>query len=80
MAKIPEKYRKRLMGLDTCRSNCRLADPPAAKGPPAGLLGYGGLTPTLSDILDSMGIRVRSRDRCSSRSFPGGKLPGQWLL
>lgn len=54
--KIPEKYRKRLMGLIPLERivTWRVRRPPRELIQE--LLGYEGLTPTLSDILDSMGV------------------------
>lgn len=54
--RIAEKYRKRLMGLiSTDRIvTCQVLRPP--KPLIQELMSYEGLTPTLSDILDSMGI------------------------
>ncbi len=56
MAKIPEKYQKRLMGLIPVERirTWEIARPPQALLQE--LLHYDGLTPTLADILDSMGI------------------------
>jgi len=54
--KIPEKYRKRLMGLIPVERIVTWQIPRPPKALLQELLGYGGLTPTLSDILDSMGI------------------------
>jgi regulator of RNase E activity RraA len=56
MAKIPEKYRKRLMGLiPTERIKTWQIQRPG-RSLLQELLAYDGLTPTLSDILDSMGL------------------------
>ena len=56
MEKIPEKYQKRLMGLIPTERIVTWQIP----RPPQSLLTelhrYEGLTPTLSDILDSMGV------------------------
>ncbi len=54
--KIPEKYRRRLMGLIPVDRivTWQISRPPKALL--QDLLSYDGLTPTLSDILDSMGI------------------------
>jgi hypothetical protein len=56
MEKIPEKYRKRLMGLIPVERivTWQILRPP--KSLLQELLTYDGLTPTISDILDSMGI------------------------
>jgi len=54
--KIPEKYRKRLRGLIPVERiiTCQVPRPPRELIQQ--LLGYEGLTPTLSDILDSLGV------------------------
>jgi len=54
--KIPEKYRKRLMGLIPLERIVTWQVPRPPKELIQKLLGYEGLTPTLSDILDSMGV------------------------
>ncbi|HYB21283.1 MAG TPA: RraA family protein [Thermodesulfobacteriota bacterium] len=54
--KIPEKYRQRLMGLIPVERIVTWKISRPSKTLLQALLGYDGLTPTLSDILDSMGI------------------------
>jgi 4-hydroxy-4-methyl-2-oxoglutarate aldolase len=54
--KIPEKYRKRLMGLIPVERIVAWQVPRPPREIIQELLGYEGLTPTLSDILDSLGI------------------------
>jgi 4-hydroxy-4-methyl-2-oxoglutarate aldolase len=54
--RIPEKYRKRLMGLIPVERIVTWRVHRPAKARLLELLSYDGLTPTLSDILDSMGI------------------------
>ena len=54
--KIPERYRKRLMGLIPVDRIVTWQIPRPPKALLQELLSYDGLTPTLSDILDSMGI------------------------
>jgi regulator of RNase E activity RraA len=54
--KIPEKYRKRLMGLIPVERIIAWQIPRPPKELIQELLGYEGLTPTLADILDSMGV------------------------
>jgi 4-hydroxy-4-methyl-2-oxoglutarate aldolase len=54
--RIPEKYRKRLMGLIPLERIVTWRVHRPAKALLLELLSYDGLTPTLSDILDSMGI------------------------
>ena len=56
MAKIPEKYRKRLMGLIPIERIKTWQIPRPSKSLLQELLSFDGLTPTLSDILDSMGL------------------------
>jgi regulator of RNase E activity RraA len=56
MAKIPEKYRKRLMGLIPIERIKTWQVPRPSKPLLQELLSFDGLTPTLSDILDSMGL------------------------
>jgi regulator of RNase E activity RraA len=54
--KIPEKYRKRLMGLIPVERIITWQVPRPPRELIQELLGYEGLTPTLADILDSMGV------------------------
>ncbi|MBI5966784.1 MAG: RraA family protein [Deltaproteobacteria bacterium] len=56
MRKIPERYRRRLMGLIPAERivTWQILRPP--KSLLQELLTYDGLTPTISDILDSLGI------------------------
>jgi regulator of RNase E activity RraA len=54
--RIPEKYRKRLMGLIPVERIITWQVPRPPRELIQELLGYEGLTPTLSDILDSMGV------------------------
>jgi len=54
--KIPEKYRKRLMGLIPVERIITWQIPRPPRELIQELLGYEGLTPTLADILDSMGV------------------------
>ena len=56
MAKMPEKYRKRLMGLIPPERIKTWQVPRPSKSLLQELLSLDGLTPTLSDILDSLGI------------------------
>ncbi len=56
MAKIPEKYRKRLMGLIPEERIRTWQVPRPEKSLIEKLLTFEGLTPTLSDILDAMGL------------------------
>jgi len=74
--RIPERYRKRLMGLiPTDRIvTCRIPRPP--KSLIQELLGYEGLTPTLSDILDSLGIAGAIPGSVLRPVIPGKKIAG----
>jgi len=56
MSKMPEKYRNRLMGLIPVERIRTWQVPRPRKSLLRELLQYDGLTPTLSDILDSMGL------------------------
>jgi regulator of RNase E activity RraA len=56
MAKMPEKYRKRLMGLIPLERIKTWQVPRPSQSLLQELLSFDGLTPTLSDILDSMGL------------------------
>ena len=56
MKKVPEKYRKRLMGLIPIERIIAWNIPRPPQSLLQELLSYDGLTPTFSDILDSMGI------------------------
>jgi regulator of RNase E activity RraA len=56
MTKIPQKYRKRLMGLIPIERIKVWQVPRPDKSLLQALLAFDGLTPTLSDILDSMGL------------------------
>ena len=54
--KIPAKYRKRLMGLIPVERIITWQVPRPPRELIQELLGFEGLTPTLADILDSMGV------------------------
>jgi 4-hydroxy-4-methyl-2-oxoglutarate aldolase len=76
MKDIPEKYRKRLMGLipiERIRS-WKIPRPPQSLL--RELLGYDGLTPTLSDILDAMGIAGVIPASVLKPVLPGKKIAG----
>jgi len=76
MKNIPEKYRKRLMGLipvERIRS-WKIPRPPQALLQE--LLGYDGLTPTLSDILDAMGVAGVIPGSVLKPVLPGKKIAG----
>lgn len=76
MRKIPERYRKRLMGLIPIEriATWQISRPPKALLQK--LLGYDGLTPTLSDILDSMGIVGAIPESILKPVIPGKKIAG----
>jgi len=74
--KIPDKYRKRLMGLIPVERivTWQIARPP--KLLLQELLAYEGLTPTLSDVLDSMGIAGTIPGSVLKPIIPGKKIAG----
>lgn len=76
MKKIPERYRQRLMGLiplDRIQT-WRVPRPPRQLI--QDLLSHDGLTPTLSDILDSMGIVGTIPGSVLKPVIPGKKIAG----
>jgi regulator of RNase E activity RraA len=76
MKKIPERYRKRLMGLIPIERivTWQIRRPP--KSLVQKLLGCDGLTPTLSDVLDSMGIVGAIPRTILKPVIPGKKIAG----
>ncbi|MDI6755297.1 MAG: RraA family protein [Thermodesulfobacteriota bacterium] len=74
--KIPEKYRRRLMGLIPVEriKTWEISRPP--KSLLLELLSYEGLTPTLSDILDSRGIAGAIPGSVLKPVIPGKKIAG----
>jgi len=76
MKKIPEKYRKRLMGLIPVERvhSWQISRPPQSLLQE--LLRYDGLTPTLSDILDSMGVAGAIPGSVLKPVLPGKKIAG----
>jgi len=76
MRKIPQKYRKRLMGLIPIERIVAWQIPRLAKSLLQELLSYDGLTPTLSDILDSMGIVGAIPGSLLKPVIPGKKIAG----
>jgi len=76
MKKIPEKYRKRLMGLIPVERIKAWQIPRPSKALLQELLGYDGLTPTLSDILDSLGIAGAIPGSLLRPVTPGKKIAG----
>jgi len=76
MKKVPERYRKRMMGLIPFEriTTWQISRPP--KSLLQKLLAYDGLTPTLSDILDSMGILGAIPGSLLKPVLPGKKIAG----
>ncbi len=74
--RIPEKYRKRFMGLIPAEriTSWKISRP--KKSLLQELLAYEGLTPTLSDILDSMGISGAVPASVLSPILSGKKIAG----
>lgn len=76
MVEIPEKYRKRLMGLIPIERIRAAMIPRPSPTLLQELLRYDGLTPSLSDILDSMGIRGAVPASWLRPVLPGKKIAG----
>jgi regulator of RNase E activity RraA len=76
MKKIPEKYRRRLMGLIPVERIIIWRIPRPAKSLLQELLAYEGLTPTISDILDSMGMTGAIPGSVLRPVIPGKKIAG----
>lgn len=76
MIEIPEKYRKRLMGLIPIERIHTSMIPRPSPSQLQELLRYDGLTPTISDILDSMGIRGAVPAAWLRPVLPGKKIAG----
>jgi len=76
MRKIPGRYRRRLMGLIPIErvATWQVSRPP--KSLLQELLAYDGLTPTISDILDSMGVVGAIPGSVLSPVIPGKKIAG----
>ena len=76
MRKIPERYRRRLMGLIPIErvATWQVSRPP--KSLLQELLAYDGLTPTISDILDSMGVVGAIPGSVLRPVIPGKKIAG----
>jgi 4-hydroxy-4-methyl-2-oxoglutarate aldolase len=76
MRKIPAKYRQRLMGLIPVERivTWQIPRPPNSLLPE--LLAYDGLTPTISDILDSMGLAGAIPGSVLRPVIPGRKIAG----
>jgi len=76
MRKIPERYRQRLMGLIPVERILTWQIPRPPKSLLQGFLAYDGLTPTISDILDSMGIKGAIPASLLKPVIPGKKIAG----
>jgi len=76
MRKIPEKYRRRLMGLIPVERIATWQIPRPPKSLLQELLAYDGLTPTISDILDSMGLAAAIPGSVLRPVIPGKKIAG----
>jgi 4-hydroxy-4-methyl-2-oxoglutarate aldolase len=76
MKEIPEKYRKRLMGLIPIERIVTWQISRPLKSLVERLLGYDGLTPALSDVLDSMGIVGTIPESVLRPLIPGRKIAG----
>jgi 4-hydroxy-4-methyl-2-oxoglutarate aldolase len=76
MMEMPEKYRSRLMGLipEDRIATWRISRP--SKALLEDLLRFDGLTPTLSDVLDSMGIAGAIPGSVLKPVLPGKKIAG----
>jgi len=76
MKKIPERYRRRLMGLIPVERIVTWQILRPLKSLLQELLTYDGLTPTISDILDSMGITGAVPGSVLRPVIPGKKIAG----
>jgi len=76
MRKIPAKYRRRLMGLIPVERIATWQIPRPPKSLLQELLAYDGLTPTISDILDSMGLAAAIPGSVLRPVIPGKKIAG----
>jgi 4-hydroxy-4-methyl-2-oxoglutarate aldolase len=79
MTKIPQKYRKRLMGLIPIERIKTWQIPRPDKSLLQALLAFDGLTPTLSDILDSMGLTGAIPGSVLKPVLAGKKIAGPVL-
>ncbi len=73
---IPDKYKKRLMGLIPLEKIRTWKIPRPPKAFVQELLSYDGLTPTISDILDSLGINGAIPASLLKPVIPGKKIAG----
>ncbi len=76
MVKIPERYSGRLMGLIPVERIVTWQIPRPPKSLLQELLTYDSLTPTISDILDSMGITGAIPGSALRPVIPGRKIAG----
>lgn len=76
MRKVPERYRRRLMGLIPVERIVTWQILRPRKSLLQELLTYDGLTPTISDILDSMGIAGAVPGSVLRPVIPGKKIAG----
>ncbi len=74
--RIPEKYKRRLMGLIPLERIVTWQIPRPPKNLIQELLSYDGLTPTISDVLDSLGIRGAIPGSILKPVIPGKKIAG----
>jgi 4-hydroxy-4-methyl-2-oxoglutarate aldolase len=79
LKKIPEKYQQRLMGLIPVERIMTWQIPRPPKSLLQELLSYDGLTPTISDILDSMGMTGAIPGSVLRPVIPGKKIAGPAL-
>jgi len=76
MVKMPEKYQKRLMGLIPPERIRTWQVPRPSQSLLQELLSFDGLTPTLSDILDSMGVAGAVPGSILRPILPGKRIAG----
>jgi 4-hydroxy-4-methyl-2-oxoglutarate aldolase len=76
MKRIPERYRRRLLGLIPTERIITWQIPRPPKSLLQELLAYDGLTPTISDILDSMGMSGAIPGSVLRPVIPGKKIAG----
>ena len=76
MGKIPARYHRRLMGLIPVERIATWNIPRPPKSLLQELLSYDGLTPTISDILDAMGLAGAIPGSVLRPVIPGKKIAG----
>lgn len=74
--RIPEKYKRRLMGLIPLERIVTWEIPRPPKVLIQEMLSYDGLTPTISDVLDSLGIKGAIPASTLKPVIPGKKIAG----